>query len=664
VGDRGAEERHDGVPDDLVDPATEGPDVTDEPFEGTVDDPLHRFRVPVLRQAGEPDEVGEEHRDHPSLLGPHAEGLPTGGAEPRSVLHRCVTRRAVHGASIRADPGGGAAGSDLCGSSGNPDTVAVSTVEGREGREDETVAEPRTERWVVLLAAAGAALVGVTNLFGIAIGDDGVGYRAIADSLLAGDGLGYFLEDPVTVWPPLWPALMALVAWVTPLDTVGAAAVLNVAMVFVAVLVAHRLLQRVLVDQRLVLAGTLVVALGPNTVGFGHLLMTDYAFAVVVMAWMLALMRFRRTGRTVDLLTAAALVWVGFGLRYVSVYLLGLAGLWLLFDLRRRFADRLVSAVVQGLVGASVPLLWMLRNRSIDGTLTGERHPSARGPLGNAYDIASTMGQWLLPGVGGGARLLWAGVGVVTLGVAAWLGWRVLRSPAGEDPTQAADPAGPPTPTLRRFAAWVGRPSGLLAVHAFGYLVYMLWVRTGTALNQLDMRLLNPAYLSLVALGLVLVDRSAVLGSPTFPRALVAARVWAGANVVVGLVAAVSFMAGDEFFSGNYEGERFRDARGSDAIDAMPDGCVVYSNLPNALYPRTGALWSPRRTALESSAELDELDPVRERAATTPTCLVWLDTDPAYGHLWPLDTLRSEIGLELLAEDGIVEVYRMGTRTG
>ncbi|MFN7151986.1 MAG: hypothetical protein ACK4V6_21215, partial [Microthrixaceae bacterium] len=82
---------------------------------------------------------------------------------------------------------------------------------------------------VTILALLAALAVLVANVAGIASGDDGVGYRAMADSLLAGDGYGYFLEDPVTVWPPVWPALMALIAWLSPLDPLGAAIVLNAA---------------------------------------------------------------------------------------------------------------------------------------------------------------------------------------------------------------------------------------------------------------------------------------------------------------------------------------------------------------------------------------------------------------------------------------------------
>ena len=68
-------------------------------------------------------------------------------------------------------------------------------------------------------ASASAAAVVIGNLGGLAIGDDGVGYQATADSLLNGNGLGYFLEPKLTIWPPGWPVLMAAVAKVSPLDT-------------------------------------------------------------------------------------------------------------------------------------------------------------------------------------------------------------------------------------------------------------------------------------------------------------------------------------------------------------------------------------------------------------------------------------------------------------
>lgn len=528
----------------------------------------------------------------------------------------------------------------------------------------DTVGVERTGRWrgdsaglVALLAAAAALAVLIANVAGIATGDDGVGYRAMADSLLAGNGYGYFLEDPVTVWPPVWPVLMALVAWLSPLDTLGAAIVLNAAVAAGVVVAGNRLLRTVVDDTQLVLAGTVVLALGPATIGLGHVLMTDMAFALVTMCWMLTLVRFRRTGSVPVLLGAALLAWLGFGLRYVGLVLIAFGGLWLLLDSRRSLVTRARNGVLYGIVAAAAPLGWMLRNRSIDGTFTGERNPSARGLVDNGFDVAATLGRFLLPGLGNGLTKVWAAVGIVALGVAVWLAWRVLRTPA----VDGGAPLG-----VREIAARLlrvaGRPLGLLTSFAVLYLLYMLYVRTTTALNQLDTRLLFPAYFPLTFVALALLERLRRLdrGEPVWERrGVMVGWVWMALNVVAGLVGMVAFAAGHPYFAGNYESDVFVAVRENPAIAALPADCQLYSNLPNGLYPAYEAQWSPQRRALESSREIPDLERITETLDETPSCLVWIDEPPFYGHLWTLAELQERLDLEPLASDGVVSTYRM-----
>lgn len=513
-------------------------------------------------------------------------------------------------------------------------------------------------RSVVTLACAAALAVLTANAAGIATGDDGVGYRAIADSLLAGDGYRYFLEDPVTIWPPAWPSLMAFVAWITPLDTIGASIVLNAAVAAGVVLAGNALLRALLTDRRLVFAGTVVLALGPATIGLGHVLMTDMAFALVTLLWMILLIRFRRTGAVSTLIGAALLVWLGFGLRYVGLVLVVVGGLWLLIGHSeawrtaegRKTAFR--DSLLYGVVASVVPVLWMLRNHSIDGTFTGERNPSARGLVDNGLDIAATLGRFMLPGVGNGFLKAWAAVGIIALVVSSVLAWRVLRATPGAVP-----------PRLRALA---GRPLGLVLLLASVYLLYMLYVRTTTALNQLDTRLLFPAYLPLAIAALALLERLRRLDT-TEPkwqrRGVLIARVWAGMNLVAGLVGMVAFAAGNPYFVGNYEAPVFRDVRANTAIAALPADCEIYSNLPNALYPAYESRWSPRRTALESSRRVDDLTRIEGRLHDSRSCLVWIDEPPRYGHLWGLDQLHQQLELRLLAEDGDVSTYLMAPRT-
>ncbi len=536
-------------------------------------------------------------------------------------------------------------------------------------QDDTGVAQRRTsDRWVLLLAAVSSLFVLISNISGIALGDDGVGYRATADSLLDGNGLQYFLEHPLTVWPPLWPALMAAVAKVTPLDTVGAAIALNVVVAFVAVVVGHRLLRRCLDDDRLVLLGTAVIAVGSSAVGFGHLLMTDYAFSVLVAGLLLVLLNFRDRRSPWLLAGAAGLVWVGFSLRYAALYLIPVAAFWLLFlpapdGDRRPAGRRVLEAGGFAVVAVLAPLAWMLRNRSLDGTFTGPRYSSARGLVGNAYDILATVGKFLLPGVANGRDRIWALVGLVVVAVALVVGVRLLLLTRRDGESLVA-----------RSVRLLGGSTGLVLLMGVGYLLYMLYVRSTTALNELDLRLLEPAYLPLMVCGLRLVDELGVLDAPGTgdaaadggrwaTRGVLLAWVWAVANIAAGLVAVVAFAAGNPYFDGNYGSDEFEQVRENPALDAVPDDCHVVSNLPNALYPVEEPDWSPRRTGLESNQQVDDLEELIPTLDDTPTCLVWIDLQPRYGHLWTLSQLRDRVELQPLASDGEVSVYRMLPRS-
>lgn len=513
-------------------------------------------------------------------------------------------------------------------------------------------------------AAVSAAAVAIANFSGISIGDDGVGYQAIADSLAAGHGLGYFLEDPVTVWPPLWPALMAFVSRITPFGTVGAAVVLNCIVAAMTVIIGNRLIRLVATERRLILAGTAVLTLGPATVGLGHVLMTDMAFTLVVLTWMIVLTRAtslvpvggpQRKDSMPWLITAALLAWVAFGLRYIGLTLIAFGGLWLLFTTGRTMLVRIRNAAIYGVIAAVVPLAWMARNHSIDGTFTGERHTSARGLAHNVFDVLATVGRFLLPGVLNDATKFWAVVGTIGIGAALLITWRLLHTTGPLNDTDG---------TVRRtwttIRSTVSTPLGLVTTWSVLYVLYMLYVRTTTALNILDLRLLFPAYFPMVIIGLALAQRMPRLGlDRNRISALVTA--WAGMNVVAGLIATVGFGLGHSFFIGDYANDTFEAVRQNPVLHSIPDDCETYSNLPNALYPTVQPRgWSPQRTALESIDPMDDLERITRRSATHDVCLVWIDEPPVYWHLWSLEELQERLSLEILDQQGPVTVYLVG----
>ena len=201
--------------------------------------------------------------------------------------------------------------------------------------------------------------------------------------------------------------------------------------------------------------------------------------------------------------------------------------------------------------------------------------------------------------------------------------------------------------------------------HVGIYVAYMVYVRTTTALNVLDLRLLNAAYFGMIVLAMVLADRLEALGpastNPWFGRARVVTGGWAVVNVAIGLVAIVGFAGGNSFFAGNYENETFTAVRASAALQAIPDGCHVYSNLPNSLYPTVASRWAPRRTGMESFDRTNDLEKLIPTLDERPACLVWIDKRPVFGNVWSREDLADRLDLVEIATDDAndLSVYRM-----
>lgn len=503
---------------------------------------------------------------------------------------------------------------------------------------------------VKVMAAASALGVLIGNSRGIAIGDDGVGYTAIADNLSAGEGLGYFLEPELTIWPPAWPAAMSLIDTITPVGAVGAAVILNAVMGAVMALLAYRLLLRLVDDQMIRLVTTAVVAVGGSAMLFGHLLMTDYAFVAVSLGLFLSLLNYAENYDKRWLIGSAALIWLAFSIRYAGVVYIATAGLWILATGNRKFTTRLTDGVIFGLVSIAFPIAWILRNLSIDDTILGERYGSARGLVGNALDILATFGNFLSPGIAIESRSVWAVVAALGIGIMLVVVWKTI----GDDVR---------TKSLSGIISLFGTAVGLLIIQVGIYTLYMLYVRTTTGLNRLDFRLMNPIYLPLVFAAVAIIDRlvrkaRANEDARTATAALGLFGSWSALSLLLGAGMVGYFLTGPDLFVGNYQREAFDEARESAALEVLPEGCDTMSNLPNALYEAgIEATWSPRLTGLESNDPVDDLEELENDLGNGEHCLVWIDLDPTYGHLANLERLNDEFELEELSSDGLVTSY-------
>ena len=304
-----------------------------------------------------------------------------------------------------------------------------------------TVAHERVAVGAAVVLAVALVAVGALR-YGITINTDGVGYKATADGLVAGQGLGWWGDPTYITWPPLFPVLLAIGEWLTPWSAETIALAMNLVCVAATVVGADRLLRLTVRRAWLRVAGVAVVAVAPAMLEVNRMLYTEPLFVVLVLACLLALERALSAGLDRRWLAATVgLVWLAYLTRYIGGVLAVSGALTLLCRPRSLpFRRRLVVATAFGAASLVVPAAWTLRNLAVSGSSL-QNHAGTGGDVvgslaGAVGDSLRGLGQWVF--WWGGPLLLPLGfvtvVLFVGLGVVLWR--RRDEPPVGGDDTE------------------------------------------------------------------------------------------------------------------------------------------------------------------------------------------------------------------------------------
>lgn len=252
--------------------------------------------------------------------------------------------------------------------------------------------------FVLLLALfSGYIILNATAQYGVGLSEDSVVYIAAAENLAAGNGYLSSDSTPITLWPPLYPGMMAFFVRFFDVDVLVVARVLNVAL---AVLVVG-------------LTGVYARQLGLGSIpALGAVAMTTWAYpllAVRIMAWTEPLFIFLVLLALVALthfltrqsLWALALFAIAAALagatRFIGVVLIPVGVIVFLFASKYRWPARLATAAVLALSIFLPVALVLARNWRVTGSLMGPRHPPTILLIDSVQATANTMAGWLLP---------------------------------------------------------------------------------------------------------------------------------------------------------------------------------------------------------------------------------------------------------------------------
>ena len=381
--------------------------------------------------------------------------------------------------------------------------------------------DPFTLLIVVLAGLSTAHILVRTAAYGAAITVDATYLLSTVLNFLAGEGWRDFAGRPLTLWPPLFPLLLAASSWIG-IDPLEAARWINAIVFGLTILVAGCWLRSNLRSQWLVLAATAIVAASRPLSHWASHFMTDSLFILLTLLALIQLASFLHRGGRTPLLLGAVFTALAAITRYPGVALIG-TGVLLLLP-RARWKHTVVFGAI-----SSVPLLAVLAyNWAATGHLTRatgnrpELEPTGQSLSAGLRQTVEVFHEWVVPqnAPDGLAYLLGLAVAAVVLASAAV----VL---GGRRPDSEAAPAS--------FRLGPALPFGGFAAI---YSVFIIVVVPFTVHQTIDSRYLLPIYVPLLLAAGFLLDR--FLSIEAAGR-MVAARYVVAALVVLGTLTHIGF---------------------------------------------------------------------------------------------------------------------------
>jgi len=330
--------------------------------------------------------------------------------------------------------------------------------------------------------ATALALVG-TSRYGIGNSSDALAYISAAEGLRAGRGFTLFSGEPYIGWPPLYPALIAMLASVG-MSAEAAARLLN-AVLFGIVVSVSVLWSRKLGLSRGAAAwvGT-AVTVGVPLFDLWRLAHSELLFIALVLAFAWLFSVWRRSGELGTLMLASAAAGLACLTRYAGVAAIMTGCLLLVLDHRKRVARGIALAAAFAIPAVLMNVPWAIRNAQVMGAPTGANQSPS--PFAVSTLIAMTcdvVGRWVAPSRAPLALQRGVGAALLLLLIATFV-WSLGRR---TDNREEIDGESITTSSIHVLSGWIAVYTG-----------FLIAVRAITFIDSDHARLLAPIYVPAV----------------------------------------------------------------------------------------------------------------------------------------------------------------------
>lgn len=446
----------------------------------------------------------------------------------------------------------------------------------------------RTRLLLVVLSLLGATTILIsTSRYGAGISPDSVAYVSVARSLVEGRGFVDYHGALLALWPPLYPALLAVISLISRLDPLTCAPVVN-AVLFAALIGLSGLLfaQYVTRSSALVLLGAASVLVSRTLFNSSVSAMSEPLFICCVLLLLLSARRYGRDANMASLMVMSFSAAAAPLIRYVGLIVIPVGAVMVLSRGRTRPKTRLLHLAGFLCISTAPLVAWVMWGYLRTGgppPLSSDLTYSRSDSFGL---VVSTVLGWFAQGSAGRLALIRNASFVALASGLAVAGLARLSHKSAS-------------------GLWLKTKGLLLDVGPLllFLVLYTLFAAVSHAAlgSALDDRLLSPVFVPTFVLLFALLDRSiGILRAG--PRRIV--RIGLPATVCIWLLVPAFEVGCDALTlsrrgAGGFSTVEWKESPTINFVEHLAPSAraVLYSNAPDALYilRNLEARWSPRK---------------------------------------------------------------------
>lgn len=498
---------------------------------------------------------------------------------------------------------------------------------------------------LLLLALVGVVFVLLsTSRYGAGLSPDSVGYISIARNLIAGAGfVRYDGNFPTVVWPPLYPAVLALVGGIFRTDPLLIANILN-ALVFGLIVYVGGLLtfKHLSSFPAFALVGAFAILFSIPLFSVSVMAWSEPLFILFVLLSFIFADSYLEKNDVTSLILFSSSVALSCLTRYLGVTLI-LWGALIIVIFRRDSLKKKIATLSLFMLISSIPLgIWLIRNYSVSHTLFGSRTSSPNTLFQILSFVISSLLRWYIPRKIVDHRSILAFViagAVLFTGLSLKGSWQSVKI------------------ALRQISPAI--------LFAFVYTACLVITSTTTAYDRINDsdRLLSPIFVSLTLLFLVLAQAMVEPYRKSFSKKIV------NSFMIIVIAILLAYPIGAvilKVIDLNQMGQGYSSKawKGSETIQYLiqhqrvkPE-CTVYTNGPDAAYilAHLAVKKCPARTEYNFPEVANDFSRLSGSwPEESNACIVWFDKiDRKY--LLTIDELKAVANIDQIVrlEDGAI----------